>query len=248
FVANFVGEMNLLEAIVVAPDEVKVGALRLACQGLQQRAPGTAVRLGLRPEEVDPRRRARRPQRPSRQRGQIPLSRRLLARGPAAGCRAKPGADRRLLRQRHAGPRYPPRSDPDGGSAAGAAARVRRRSQDAGMTVVAALPSAPRRRLGDELLMRAAVAVLVVLLVTFIALPLATLLAKSFQDASGRFVAVANYGRYFATPALVQSLWNSLAVALLATGIVVPLAFVYAYGLTRTLMPAKTLFVALALL
>ena len=52
FVANFVGEMNLLEAIVVAPDEVKVGALRLACQGLQQRAPGTAVRLGLRPEEV----------------------------------------------------------------------------------------------------------------------------------------------------------------------------------------------------
>src|SRR5262249_34728649 len=56
------------------------------------------------------------------------------------------------------------------------------------------------------------------------------------------------YARYFATPTLVASLGNSLAVAGLATAIVVPLAFLYAYGLTRTCMPVKNLFVALALL
>ena len=54
-----------------------------------------------------------------------------------------------------------------------------------------------------------------------------------------RLVGLANYVRYFTTPTLVASLWNSLAVAVLATATVVPLAFLYAYGLTRTCMPAK---------
>jgi len=52
FVADFVGEMNMLEALVVAHDRVRVGALIFACERLQQRAPGERVRLGLRPEEV----------------------------------------------------------------------------------------------------------------------------------------------------------------------------------------------------
>jgi iron(III) transport system permease protein len=64
----------------------------------------------------------------------------------------------------------------------------------------------------------------------------------------GHFVGLANYVRYFATPTLVASLWNSFWVAALSTAIVVPLAFLYAYGLTRTRMPAKPLFIALALL
>ena len=116
------------------------------------------------------------------------------------------------------------------------------------MTVAAAVLVAPRRRSGEDFAMRAAILTLVAVLLVFIALPLATLLLKSFQDASGRFVGLANYARYFTTPALVASLWNSLAVAVLSTAIVVPLAFLYAWGLTRTLMPAKKLFVALALL
>jgi iron(III) transport system permease protein len=116
------------------------------------------------------------------------------------------------------------------------------------MTVAATAPAGPRRLAGEDLIMRAAILALVAVLFVFIALPLALLLVKGFQDSAGGFVGFANYARYFATPTLVASLWNSLAVALLATAIVVPLAFVYAYGLTRTCMPAKSLFVALALL
>ncbi len=96
--------------------------------------------------------------------------------------------------------------------------------------------------------MRVAILALVVFLVLAIALPLATLLSKSFQDSTGRFIGLANYARYFSTPSLVASLWNSFWVAMVATIIVVPLAFFYAYGLTRTRMRAKGFFLAVALL
>ena len=85
-------------------------------------------------------------------------------------------------------------------------------------------------------------------LILIIALPLGTLLAKSFTDADGAFVGLANYQRYFSTPALVQSLWNSIWVSALTTSIVIPLAFGYAYAITRTTLPAKPLFMAVALL
>jgi iron(III) transport system permease protein len=85
------------------------------------------------------------------------------------------------------------------------------------------------------------------LLVT-VALPLAGLLIKSFLDANGSFVGLANYARYFETPSLVQSLTNSLAVGVVTTLIVIPLAFVYAYALTRTMLALKPAFMALALL
>jgi iron(III) transport system permease protein len=116
------------------------------------------------------------------------------------------------------------------------------------MTVVAAPVAPPRRLAGEDILMRAGIVALAALLLVFIALPLATLLLKSFQDGMGRFVGLANYGRYFSTPTLVASVWNSLGVALLSTAVVVPLASLYAYGLTRTFLPGKRLFAALALL
>jgi iron(III) transport system permease protein len=116
------------------------------------------------------------------------------------------------------------------------------------MTMAAALPAPPRRLAAEEIVMRAGIAALLVFLVLAIAVPLAVLLSKSFQDGDGRFVGLANYVRYFATPTLVASLWNSVWVAALATAIVVPAAFLYAYALTRTCLAAKGLFVAVALL
>jgi iron(III) transport system permease protein len=116
------------------------------------------------------------------------------------------------------------------------------------MTAAAAPAAAPRRLAGEDIVMRTGIVVLVALLLIFIALPLATLLLKSFQDSAGRFVGLSNYGRYFTTPTLVASVWNSLGVAVLSTAIVVPLAYLYAYGLTRTCLPGKRLFAALALL
>src|SRR4029078_6423677 len=85
------------------------------------------------------------------------------------------------------------------------------------------------------------------LLIT-IALPLWALLSKSFQNIDGQFVGLANFATYFSTPTLFNSVFNSLWVALLATVIVIPLAFGYAYALTRSQIPAKGLFYAAALL
>jgi len=116
------------------------------------------------------------------------------------------------------------------------------------MTYAAVSLRAPRRLTAEDVVMRLAILVLVAFLMIAIALPLATLLSKSFQDSTGRFVGLANYARYFTTPSLVISLWNSFWVAALATTIVVPLAFLYAYGLTRTRLRAKGFLLAIAML
>ena len=109
-------------------------------------------------------------------------------------------------------------------------------------------PSAVRRTLSsDDIIMRIGLVLLAGWLTVSVALPLWSLLSKSFENTHGEFVGLANYLHYFSTPALFQSFWNSLNVALVTTAIVLPLAFTYAYALTRSCMPAKGLFQALAL-
>ena len=100
----------------------------------------------------------------------------------------------------------------------------------------------------DEWLMRIGIVLLVVWLLLVIAFPLWALLSKSFQNANGQFVGIANYARYFSTPTLYGSIINSVGVAIVTTVIVIPLAFTYAYALTRSRMPFKGLFYAGALL
>ncbi len=56
-----------------------------------------------------------------------------------------------------------------------------------------------------------------------------------------------NYRYYFATPALRSSITNSLFIATLTTLIVIPIAFGYAYALTRSCMPFKGFFKLVAL-
>jgi len=112
-----------------------------------------------------------------------------------------------------------------------------------------AAPTPIRRQLDrDDVMMRAGVALLILWLFFTVALPLWALLSKSFQNQDGQFVGLANFITYFSTPALFQSVWNSLYVAVLSTAIVLPLAFVYAYALTRSCMRWKGLFQALALI
>jgi iron(III) transport system permease protein len=98
----------------------------------------------------------------------------------------------------------------------------------------------------DDIVMRAGILLFVVFLAVAVALPLWALLSKSFQN-NGVFVGLGNYIRYFSTPALFASVWNSFYVAIVTTAIVLPLAFIYAYALTRSDMRWKGLFQALAL-
>jgi len=100
----------------------------------------------------------------------------------------------------------------------------------------------------DAAIMRLGAALLVAWLMLSIALPLWALLSKSFQDGDGKFVGLANYIVYFSTPTLFGSIFNSVWVALLSTAIVIPMAFLYAYTLTRSRLPMKGLLYAAALL
>lgn len=111
-------------------------------------------------------------------------------------------------------------------------------------------PAAPRIRAkvsGEDWLMRAVLAGIALYLVITIVLPLYAILSKSFRSADGAFIGLANYAKFFGTPALSWSIENSLTVTLITTLIVVTVAFVYAYALTRTCIPLKGLFKGIAL-
>ena len=100
----------------------------------------------------------------------------------------------------------------------------------------------------DDVLMRAGVVAVAAVLLLIVGLPLWSLLAKGFEDRDGNFVGLANYVAYFSTPALFDSALNSLHVATATTVIVVPLAFIYAYALTRAVLPLRWLFQGISLI
>jgi len=105
-----------------------------------------------------------------------------------------------------------------------------------------------RPAIGEATVAGLLIAALCAGLIVIIALPLWSLLSKSVQDTSGAFVGLANFWTYATTPTLVASLMNSVFVASVATAVTVPLAFLYAYALTRSRMPGKGVFTAAALL
>ncbi|MBI3028657.1 MAG: putative 2-aminoethylphosphonate ABC transporter permease subunit [Candidatus Rokubacteria bacterium] len=82
----------------------------------------------------------------------------------------------------------------------------------------------------------------------FVLYPMAKVLWRSLLDNDGAFVGLANYVRYFSTPAIAASITNSLYVSVVAMVVTVFLAFLYAYALTRTLMPWRGVFRVVAML
>ncbi len=84
---------------------------------------------------------------------------------------------------------------------------------------------------------RAVLAAVLCLLLAFLAAPLLAILAQALQDAQGRYAGLGNFLAYARTPTLLASLWNSVWVSALVTLIVVPMAFVFAYALTRACLP-----------
>ena len=89
---------------------------------------------------------------------------------------------------------------------------------------------------------------MLLLLLAFLAAPLLAILQQALQNDQGQFVGLKNFLGYLETPSLLHSLWNSIWVSLLVTFIVLPLAFVFAYALTRSCMPGKSLFRAISLI
>lgn len=99
----------------------------------------------------------------------------------------------------------------------------------------------------EDWLMRGSIALLGLYLLFTLLLPLYFLLVKSVQDKDGNFIGLINFGRYFADPALTQSLVNTFSVSIIGTVITIFLAFLYAYALTRTCMAMRGVLKAVAL-
>jgi iron(III) transport system permease protein len=102
----------------------------------------------------------------------------------------------------------------------------------------------------DETIARAILFVVMAMLFVFLIAPLATILAHAVQDKDGRFVGLAHFVTYFQTPSLLRAAWNSVWVSAAVVMISVPTAFVFAYALTRSCMPAplKAVFRLIALI
>ena len=98
------------------------------------------------------------------------------------------------------------------------------------------------------MVLRIALVVIIALLAMAVVFPLYSLLSMSLQDMDGEYVGLENFRIYFDTPALFASITNSLSVAISATLIVLGIAFVYAYALTRTRMPLRWFFRGVALI
>ena len=102
----------------------------------------------------------------------------------------------------------------------------------------------------DETIARAILFVVMAMLFVFLVAPLVTILAHAVQDKDGRFVGLAHFITYFQTPSLLRAAWNSVWVSAAVVMISVPIAFVFAYALTRSRMPAplKAVFRLIALI
>lgn len=114
--------------------------------------------------------------------------------------------------------------------------------------VLAARPALRWSR--DETIARAILFVVMAMLFVFLIAPLLTILAHAVQDKNGRFVGLAHFITYFQTPSLLRAAWNSVWVSAAVVMISVPTAFVFAYALTRSRMPAplKAVFRLIALI
>jgi iron(III) transport system permease protein len=105
-----------------------------------------------------------------------------------------------------------------------------------------------RRVAGEDVVRYGLVALFALVLYLFVLYPLLHVIWRSLLGPDGAFVGVANYRRYFSTPAIAASIWNSLFVSVVSMTITVVLAGGYAYALTRTLMPWRGLFRVVAML
>ena len=121
---------------------------------------------------------------------------------------------------------------------------------NASQAIDAGAPSGASVRLKisrEDWIMRGVLAVIALYLFVAIVMPLFSLLSRGLLDRDGNFIGFANFAEFFSTPALFISIQNSFTVTLICTLIVVTLAFIYAYALTRSCMPFKPLFKGIAM-
>jgi iron(III) transport system permease protein len=111
-----------------------------------------------------------------------------------------------------------------------------------------AFPVRSGQRWVEALAARGGLVLVACALLVFLTLPLASLLIRSFENASGAYVGFANFATYFASPSFSYSAGNTLTFAGLTTLFTVPLAFTFAYAIQRSCVPWKSLWRNIALI
>jgi len=97
----------------------------------------------------------------------------------------------------------------------------------------------------DKYIVNAVTILIAFLLVFFMLFPLYKILVMSFfsEGVLGlENFTLANYVRYFGTPRIAKSLYNSFYVSIMTMAITTTIAFFFAYALTRTTIPGKGFF------
>ncbi|MDC5275799.1 putative 2-aminoethylphosphonate ABC transporter permease subunit [Acinetobacter baumannii] len=112
----------------------------------------------------------------------------------------------------------------------------------------AVLKTQPRRKTEYSLRSNVALAAVAIALTLAIIAPLIMLFETAFFDENQNFVGLKNFYNYFASPALLSSVFNSVWVACAATVITVFLASIYAFALTNVNIKGKGFFKLVAFL
>ncbi|KXF83049.1 putative 2-aminoethylphosphonate ABC transporter permease subunit [Enterovibrio coralii] len=97
----------------------------------------------------------------------------------------------------------------------------------------------------DNLVLSGILAIIATLFSLFLLFPLWSMLKKSVQNSDGEFVGMANFAEYLSSASVWTSLSNTLTLGVTVTTIVTLAAFGYAFALTRSCMPFKSVFKAL---
>ncbi len=101
---------------------------------------------------------------------------------------------------------------------------------------------------GEDWLKRIILIVATLWLLVVVVFPLFPMIGRSFLDRDDNWIGLSNYIRFFTTPALEVSFFNSFYIAITSSAIAIVLAFIFAYALTRTAMVGKQVLQTLGML
>lgn len=99
----------------------------------------------------------------------------------------------------------------------------------------------------ETLIANAAVWLWLLVLLAMVGLPLLAIFGKALLREDGSFAGLTAFAEVLASPGLMQAASNSLSMAIASTAVVVPLAFGFAWALTRTRVAGRGLFRLFAL-
>lgn len=100
----------------------------------------------------------------------------------------------------------------------------------------------------SEMLQKLIILLSVIFFIIFLLVPILMIFSNALQDGKGNFVGMQNFSEYFANPSLFTAIKNSVKVSVITTVISVFIAFMFAYGMNRTAMKAKTVYKYIAML